>query len=72
MIKKILVVVLMCFICSCAENQSKINYKCNSEQLDLVEKQLIICSKTGYLDSHCYDMARIEHCEVMKIDLTQG
>lgn len=37
--------------------------KCTDEQLDRVKKQIIICSDTGYFDSHCYDMAIVGQCE---------
>ena len=39
--------------------------KCNKEQLELVKKQMEICTETGYLDSFCYDRARVEQCDIL-------
>ena len=39
--------------------------KCNKDQLELVKKQMDICTETGYLDSFCYDRARVEQCDLI-------
>ena len=36
---------------------------CTKEQLKMVKAEFDICDKTGYLSTHCYDMARVNHCK---------
>ena len=46
----------------------KAKVKCNKDQLELVKKQMEICTETGYLDSFCYDRARVEQCDSINKD----
>ena len=58
--------------CNAENNKTKYQnatLKCNDEQLGMVKKQYQICTETGYLDTYCYDQARVEHCDTAKIEL---
>jgi hypothetical protein len=39
------------------------DFKCNSEQLKLVEEEYRVCSQSGYLDSYCFLQAKVTLCE---------
>lgn len=56
--------VVICFnLAGCKESKIDLTrYKCSQEQLKLVEEETAICSKTGYLSSHCFAQAKKTHC----------
>ncbi len=69
---KLLIVLLSVLLVSLSgcDNSPQTEYhrakvKCNKEQLELVESQMAICTGTGYLDSFCYDRARVEQCDLV-------
>lgn len=65
-------VALLC-LQGCKENTNKLyeveNYRCTSEQLDLVKKEFDIC-KGNYADYYCYLQAKKTHCD--KVTETEG
>lgn len=62
---KILVIILCAIISGCKDID---DFKCSAEQIDLVKKEVDICSKTGYLDSTCFRQAKMTICEEIKSD----
>ena len=61
---KVLITVFIIFLSGCVKESSPISVKCSKEQLNAVEQQFNTCTKSSYLDSFCYDQARLEQCEV--------
>lgn len=60
-------IALLC-LCGCEVRQDNTDaevelYRCNSEQLDLVKKEMEVCKQTGYLDSYCFRQAKKTQCE---------
>lgn len=39
------------------------DYRCTDKQLDLVDKEFEICTKSSYLDSYCFSSAKKSHCD---------
>ena len=64
---RISTLIFITLLSGCVKESSPIKVKCNSEQMDLVEQQFNTCTKSSYLDSFCYDQARLEQCEVIKV-----
>ncbi len=65
--------VLLVSLMGCGAKNNKAEYQnstveCNDEQLVMVEKQYKICTETEYLDTYCYDQARVEQCDIIKKD----
>lgn len=60
-------IALLC-LQGCGENTDGIyqveNYRCTSEQLDLVKKEVDICKGT-YADHYCYLQAKITQCDLI-------
>lgn len=60
---------LIALLClqGCEENTQGMyqveNYRCSSEQLDLVKKELDIC-KGAYADHYCYLQAKKTQCDL--------
>ncbi len=48
---------------STAERPHK--YVCDSDQLDLVEREMTLCNKTDYLGSYCFSQAKASLCELI-------
>lgn len=68
--KKLLLFVLLVFFSSCTEESKSVdcspdNYSCTSEQMAMVEKELLICSKTSYFNSYCFCQAKKTICRNM-------
>lgn len=59
-------IVLLC-LQGCGENtggRSQVeNYRCTSEQLDLVKKEFEICIESSYLTSYCFLQAKKTQCD---------
>ena len=69
---KLLIVLLSVLLvslggCNVKNQNSKV--KCSNEQLIMVDKQYLICTKTGYIDSYCYDQARVEQCDHVELTI---
>lgn len=65
MISMIKIMILMSLI-SCNEQTQQINlseYRCNKDQLDLVNREVIICNATSYYSSHCFASAKKSICD---------
>ena len=60
-------IALLC-LQGCDENTDGIyqveNYRCTSEQLDLVKKEFDIC-KGSYVDHYCYLQAKKTQCDLI-------
>ena len=61
-----LILIAVVLLSGCVKDSSQISVKCNTEQLKAVDEQFNICSKSSYLDSSCYDQARLEQCDVIR------
>jgi len=71
---KVMMGFLIIAISGCNDKVESYNsiVKCNEEQLLMVEKQFNLCSKSGYIDSYCYDQARFEQCDVIDVQLKEN
>ena len=63
---KLIVITAVLFILSgCGDPHFQANKRvCSEAELEMVEREMAICSKTGYYASHCYDIAKIAHCSL--------
>lgn len=43
-------------------------YRCTEAQLSLVSKEFEICTKSGFLDAHCFKMAKSSQCDFIGED----
>ena len=70
----VLLSVLLVSLTGCNAENNKTKYqnssvKCNGEQLSMVERQYNLCTETGYLDTYCYDQARVEQCDIITTEI---
>ena len=42
------------------------DYKCNNEELSLVEKEFKICNESSYYSAYCFCQAKKNHCKKIK------
>ena len=61
-----LILIAVALLSGCVKDSSQISVKCNTEQLKMVDDQFNTCSKSSYLDSFCYDQARLEQCDIIR------
>ncbi len=67
------VLFLMVFSLGCVGNNNAggdflEDYSCNSEQLEMVSKEVAICSATTYYSSYCFKQAKQSICLKKKVD----
>lgn len=61
---------LLIALVSCSKYESQkdllhedaLSRKCTIEQLKMVDADFIICAKSSYFTSHCYDIAKVSYC----------
>jgi len=66
---KYLIIPLILILAGCSEHPQtkKINildYQCDADVLDAVDKQYNTCNKTSFPTQQCYSMAVISHCKL--------
>lgn len=54
---------LVIILTGCKEEGQIKYYKCNYEQLDIVEREAKICYDTSYFSTFCLDQAMAKHCD---------
>lgn len=63
------ILISLMFLYGCDDNRENLeDYRCSSEQIDLVKKELEVCKGTGFLESYCFLQAKISHCEKININ----
>ena len=67
---KLLAILIAClFIIGCEGNKIDLtDYKCNAEQLKLVNIEYDICKESSYITSHCFAQAKKTQCSKVDIE----
>lgn len=55
---------------SCEMQNSRepvIDYRCSEKQLDLVKKEVAICSETSFYTSFCFTQAKTTICDKIEV-----
>lgn len=55
---------LLILFVSCKSDSHKLfKYRCTSEQLELVNKEVTRCATTGYTSDFCFKQAKFSQCD---------
>lgn len=54
------ILISLMFLYGCDDNRENLeDYRCSSEHIDLVKKELEVCRDAGFLASYCFSQAKI-------------